>query len=100
MEPTDLTIEILQSIRDEVKQTNVRLDQTNERLNQTNERLEQLARRVVESEIRTSTAIAELAGSVREMTSLLKSSIELRPRVEKCESEIAALRQRVDRIAP
>lgn len=51
MESTDLTIEILKSIRDEIRatrtdlaeridQTNARLDQTNARLDQTNVRLD------------------------------------------------------------
>jgi len=38
MQPSDLTIEILRGIRDEVRQTNARLDQTNARLDQTNAR--------------------------------------------------------------
>jgi len=109
MEPTDLTIEILKNIRDEVRQTNGRLDQTNARLDrmnacldQTNERVErvesglsEVSRRIVESEIRTSTAIAELAGTVREMTSVLRAQHDLRPRVERCERDIAALQHRV-----
>ena len=36
----DLTIRILQEIRDEARKTNKRLDQTNERLDLTNERLD------------------------------------------------------------
>jgi predicted nucleic acid-binding Zn-ribbon protein len=102
-----LTIEILRSIRDEVKQTNARLDQTNVRLDQTNARLDQtntrlesmqeeLSRRIVESETRTATAITDLAGTVREMTAVLRQQADLRPRVEKCESDIRELRRRVD----
>jgi hypothetical protein len=79
MEPTDITIEILKDIRDEIRQTNTRIDGTNERIDGTNERIagtnervdslrEELARRIVESEIRTSTAIAALAGTVSDMT--------------------------------
>jgi chromosome segregation ATPase len=95
----DLTLEVLKSIRDEVRQTNGRLDQTNARLDQTNERLdglrEELSRRIVESEVRTSTAIGDLAGTVREMTALLRNLVDLRPRVERCEQEIDALKQRL-----
>jgi hypothetical protein len=112
MEPTDLTIEILRGIRDEVRSTNERLDETNERLDkvehaltqridQTNERLEvmreELSKRIVESGIHTATAIADLAGTVREMTGFLKSTLELRPRVERCEQEIAVLKDRQSR---
>ena len=103
MDPSDLTIEILKDIRGEVRQTNARLDQTNARLDQTNARLEltnervesgfaDVSRRIVESEIRTSTAIADLAGTVREMTSVLRTQHDLRPRVERCEHDIVLLR--------
>ncbi len=101
--PTDLSIEILKSIHDEIRATNGRLDQTNGRLDQTNERLEhlreELSQRIVHSEIRTATALTELAGSVREMTGVLKSSIELRPRVERCEQNIAELREELHRVS-
>lgn len=107
MNPTDLTIEILKSIRDEAKATNGRLDvltarvdQLSERVDLTNERLDrglsELAQRIVHSEIRTATAIADLVGDVREMTGVLRNASELRPRVERCEHDIADLRARLD----
>lgn len=40
MEDSDLTIEILKSIRDGVRDTNARIDETNARLDQTNARLD------------------------------------------------------------
>jgi hypothetical protein len=87
MEPTDITIEILKDIRAEIRETRLdlshRLDETNGRLDQTNERLdtmrEELSRRIVDSEIRTSTAITELTGTVHEMTEVLRASHDLRP---------------------
>jgi hypothetical protein len=104
MEPSDLTIEILKDIRDEVKsvrdevrQTNALLDHTNAMPDQTNERAEtglaEVSRRIVESEIRTSTAITELAGTVHEMTQVLRAQHDLGPRVERCEHDIAALQR-------
>ncbi len=87
MNPTDLTIEILKDIRDEGRKRNERLDNTNARLDALTEKLsgrvdslaehvdqlgEELSRRIVESEIRTAKAIADLAGNVRELTSLVK----------------------------
>jgi chromosome segregation ATPase len=104
--PADLSVEILKQIRGEIqntnaelRQTNARLDQTNERLDQTNERLEEmreeLSRRIVASEIRTATAIAELAMTVRDMTTVLREQHDLRPRVERCEIDIAELKRRV-----
>lgn len=113
METNDLTIEILKGIRDEAHQTNSRIDDTNSRLDQTNSRLDQtnsrldhlsdrvdlmrdeLSRRIVESEIRTSTAITDLAGTVREMTAVLRQSYDLRPRVEQCEDDIKTIKRRL-----
>ncbi|MBI2378628.1 MAG: hypothetical protein HYV07_31820 [Deltaproteobacteria bacterium] len=98
MDSSDLTIEILKEIRDEGRKTNERLDQTNERLDKTNERLDSLRseviRRIADSEIRTATAITTLSGYVQEMTSVLRSTSELRPRVERCEQEIEILKKR------
>jgi hypothetical protein len=97
MEPSDITVEILKSIRDEVKQTNSRLDSTNSRLD---EMREELSTRIVHSEIRTATAITELSGTVREMTNVVRVSLEIRPRVERCEEDIRELQNRLDRVAP
>ena len=102
----DLTIEILKSIRDEARLTNERLEQTNERIEQTNERIDQtnlqlvqlgenLSRRIVESEMRTATAITDLAGTVRDLVTVLRSNNDLRPRLERCEQDIAVLKQRL-----
>ncbi len=103
---TDLTLEVLKEIREEIRGTNgrvdalaVRVDVLADELRGTNARVdtlrEELSRRIVESEIRTSTAIADLAGTVREMTSVLRAANDLRPRVERCEHDIADLRRRV-----
>jgi chromosome segregation ATPase len=102
----DLAIEILKGIRDEIRQTNARLDQTNTRLDQTNTRLdalttridgleEGLGRRITESELRTATALTELASDIRDLTTLLRTQLDLRPRVERCEREIDALKARL-----
>jgi len=72
--------------------TNARLDQTNTRIDTMRE---ELSRHIVESEIRTSTAITELAGTVRDLTTVLRAQADLRPRVERCEQEIADLKRRL-----
>ena len=96
MEPTDITIEILKDIRSEIRETRQDLSQ---RIDQTNERVdtmrEELSRRIVESEIRTSTAITDLAGTVHELTDVLRASNDLRPRVERCELDIVELKRRL-----
>lgn len=95
MEPTNLTIEILKSIRDEVRGLGGRVDQTNVSLEQMNGRMDHMERRIVESELRTATAITDLAGTIQALTDLLKSQHDLRPRVERCEREIDALKSRL-----
>lgn len=101
--PKNLSLEVLKQIKAELKKTNARLDQTNVRLDATRTELseridlmrEELSRRIVESELRTATAIADLAGTVRDMTAVLRSQADLKPRVERCEHEIAELKRRV-----
>jgi hypothetical protein len=103
LEPTDLTVEILKDIRTELRQVrtdlSARIDVTNSRIDETNLRLnamrEELSNRIVESEVRTATAIADLAGTVREMTQVLRQAHDLRPRVERCESDIAELKRQI-----
>lgn len=106
MKPINLTTEILKGIRDEGRKTNERIEQTNERIEQTNSNLEslsdhvdqmrdELSRRIVESEIRTSTAITDLAGNVRELVSILKQTNDLRPRVEQCEDDIKSIKRQL-----
>jgi chromosome segregation ATPase len=92
MEPTDITIEILKDIRAELHGTNGRLDHTNERIDTMRE---ELSRRIVESEIRTSTAITDLAGTVHELSDVLRATHDLRPRVERCEQDISELKRRL-----
>jgi hypothetical protein len=104
MESTDITVEILKSIRDEANRTNSQLEEMRASIGQTNSRLEEmreeLSTRIVHSEIRTATAITELAGTVREMTGVVRTSLELRPRVERCEDDIRELQNRLDRVTP
>jgi hypothetical protein len=71
-------------------------DQWSSRRDRLDKGLSDLAQRIVHSEIRTATAIAELAGDIREMTGVLRNASELRPRVERCEHDIADLRARLD----
>ncbi len=81
MEPTDITVQILREIRDEIRQTNERLDLTNETLAQTRD---ELGRRMTESEMRTATAIAGVAGTLVEVKDLLADRHNLRDRVQRC----------------
>lgn len=99
MESDDLTIRVLIEIRDEIRSTNQRVDRTNERVDQLSEhvsgRIDNLTERVVESELRTSTAITELAGTIRGVHTLLVDRLDLRDRVDRCERDIDELKRRV-----
>ena len=56
MDPTDLTLEVLRSIRDEVRGLGVRQDTTNQRLDE-----------VVQHQIRQGTDLAEMRGDIGQM---------------------------------
>ena len=99
MDTTDLTIEVLKDIRAEMRDMRTEMRENvrdvRSEVASTNERLDALTRRVVEGDIRTATALTDLAGAVQEMTSFLRGANELRPRVERCEEEIASLKRRL-----
>jgi len=92
MEPTDVAVAILREIRDEIRQTNERLDRTR---NELSAGIDQTNQRITESEMRTATAIAGLAGTLADVKELLSSGLELRGRVDRCELEIAQIKQRL-----
>lgn len=99
MEPKDRTIEVLKQVRDETKRNGERIEETNVRLNETNARIDQtrdeLSRRIVESEMRTATAITDLSGTIRDLVTNIKEDRDLRSRVDRCEREIASLKARL-----
>jgi predicted HAD superfamily phosphohydrolase len=109
MQPTDLTIEILKGIRDEVRTTNVRLDalrldtndrfdalrlDVNTRFDETNQHLDRLARRHIETEVRLSTELVAVVGAVHEVRDLLREDRALRDTVDDHERRIAAIETR------
>lgn len=112
--PADLTLEVLKDIRDdvrktndEVRKTNVRLDElrsetragfafVSQRFEEVSQRFEDVGRRIVDSEIRTATAITDLGETLHEVRDELRASLDLRPRVEHCEREIAEIKSRID----
>jgi chromosome segregation ATPase len=106
MDPTDLTVEILKGIRDEVRSTNDRLDGTNQRLDRlsdevhtlrtdSNERFGRLERRQTETEVRLSTELVAVVGAVHEVRDLLREDHALRARVDDHERRIAAVETRL-----
>jgi len=55
---------------------------------------DRIERRVVEAELRTATAMLDMHGTLREVRDLVKDRLELRDRLERCERDIADLKQR------
>jgi hypothetical protein len=103
MNPTDLTLEVLKSIRDEVRDTRTELSselretrtQLSGQLQDTRTELAAVARRVVESEMRTSTAIIELHGTVHDLVDVLRAQHDVRPRLERAEHDITEIKNRL-----
>ena len=104
-----MTLAVLKDIRSEVRQTNAGVGALRTEMREelggvrgelgalreeTREEPSRLSRRVVESELRTATAITDLAGTVRDMTGVLRAQGDLRPRLERCEQDIAELKRR------
>ena len=88
MAVSELTIEVLKQIRDAVR-TNT------DGIAGLREQFGELTHRVVEAEVRTATAVSDLAVDVRALTALLREQHDLRPRVERCEQDIRELRAAV-----
>jgi len=80
MDPTDLTIEVLKSIRDELRGTNVRLDR--------------VERRQADTEVRLATELVAVVGAVNEVRDLLREDRHLRDRVDDHERRLAAVEAR------
>ena len=89
MDVTDASVEILKSIREEMRRGHERLDArlgelrgelraSNERLGATNERLERLERRQGETEARLSTELAGVAQAIHEVRDAFTNRLDLR----------------------
>ena len=113
METTDITIQILTSIRDEVtglrgevtglrgevsglrgevRQTNARLDGLRSDLTG---RMDKLERRQIETEVRLATELVNVVSAIHEVRDELRADRELRSRVEDHERRIERLEARV-----
>jgi predicted nucleic acid-binding Zn-ribbon protein len=84
MEPTDITIDLLRSIRDEIQSLGRRQDETNNRLD-----------RVVQEQIRQATAIIELQHAV---VDLHKGQTELTRGQGVIVEELRKLNDRIDHV--
>ena len=113
MSEDNLTVQILIEIRDEMRATRTELKEeiamtrtelkaeigkTNLRLDKTNERIDQgladVRSEIVAVEVRAATLTVEQIAATRDLYQLLTGRLDLRDRVERCEREIEALKQR------
>jgi chromosome segregation ATPase len=102
MQPTDLTVEILKGIRDEVRGVRdevggVRdaVQEVRDEVRDTNARLGRLERRQSETEVRLSTEIVAVVSAVHELRDVLAEDRELRSQVTDHERRLAAVEARV-----
>lgn len=110
MSDDNLTVRVLIDIRDElrelrqdVKQTNVRLDsfQTEVRdelravRSELAEGLGSVRAEIAEVDIRAATRALDHTAATRDLYDLLRDRFEMRDRVEKCEREIEELKRKV-----
>ena len=98
MESSDITVEILKDIRDEIRGVRTELHETRDelgaRLEQTNERLERVERRQVASEMRLATELVSVKDAVDRVADLFAKDHGVRAQVADHEKRIATLEKR------
>jgi hypothetical protein len=96
MEPTDITIEILKSIRDELHEglAGVRHDLL-EGLAGVTGRMDRVERRQTEAELRVATELVAISGVVREMRDAYREERALSHRVDDHERRLSEMERRV-----
>jgi hypothetical protein len=92
--PADLTIRILEQIRDQATATNVRLDALTTRVDTTNDRLERLERRQAEDSMRLGSELVALAKTVGEVRDLMRDRRAERTILGDHEKRIRALERK------
>lgn len=103
MSDDTLTTRVLIDIRDEIRQTNARLEKLTERVEQgfeqTHDRIDrvrtELKSEIRDIDLRTQTRLVELNANAVKMNDMLRDRFDLRDRVENCERAIDELKKRV-----
>ena len=99
MADSDITVEILKDIRDEIRQTNVRLEGVSNALELTRtelgERMDQLQRRQTETEVRLATELVAVVGAVHTVRDAVLEDRRVRQTVDDHEARIRVLERRV-----
>ena len=98
MEPSDITIKVLESIRDEVRLTrtdlSTRIEGLSTRMEETNERLGNLERLHVQAEVRVATELVAVSGAFDLMSENFRADRAVRQRLDDHERRIHAIEER------
>jgi hypothetical protein len=96
MEPTDITLEILKSLRDELHHgLNGVCEDLREGLAGVTERIDRLERRQTETDLRIATELVAIAGAVREIRDAYREERALSHRVDDHERRRSDVERRV-----
>jgi hypothetical protein len=103
MQPTDVTVEILKSIRDGVHNVRSELhdglasvrDEVRVGLAGVTERMDRIERRQTEADLRVATELVAVAGAVREVRDAYREERALRHRVDDHERRLSEVERRV-----
>ncbi len=97
MEATDVTIEILKSIRDEVRGVAERVGGVSDRLDGLATRVDRLEQRQTHSEVRIATELLAVVGAVNEVRDVIREELAVRRQVDDHEGRLRAIGSRLDR---
>ena len=102
MEPTDVTVEILESIRDGVHEVRDGLASVRDEVREVRvglagvtERMDRIEHRQTETDLRIATELVALAGAVREVRDAYREDRTLRHRVDDHERRLSEVERRV-----
>ena len=95
MADSDITVEILKDIRDEIRGTNARVDTTNSRLDLTNSRLDTMEHALSQRLGAVETTLLDLAEQQRFVVRYTKAISERDTRIE---PRLSALESRVEKL--
>jgi len=88
---SDVTVRILEQIRDEIRVTNERLAGTNTRVDGVVQRMDRMEKRQIESEMRLSTELTAVVGAVNGVRDLLRERLDDRDRLDDHERRLRML---------
>ena len=92
---TDITVKILEQIRDEVRGVKDEVREVKDEVRQTNGRLDRLDKRQTETEVRLATELVAVVGAVNAARDAILEDQQLRRQVANHEARLGTLERRV-----